>query len=178
MRVLQSDDLIMMRWHLVLCSPNRHHIAHKALSRLDCEVFLPQQPHQRRCRGRIITEMRPFFPGYIFVGVDPARPIWQPIRTAQGVSRIIGFGDNGPATVPPQIVAGLMARCDADGVVRPVRENFAVGDQIKIISGPFADFVTQVDEIAPDRRLHVLLELLGRSTKVLLDPALAIRRNG
>lgn len=177
MRVFSQDDFTMMQWHLVLCKPNQHQVAERSLSRLDCEVFLPRQETRRHWRGRIIQELRPVFAGYLFVGTDPARPIWQPIRSAHGVSRIIGFGTQGPAMVPAQVVAGLMARCDADGVLRPFQEAFSVGDAIRIVSGPFADFVTQVDKIDPDRRLHVLLDLLGRPTRVVLDPALAMRRN-
>lgn len=176
MQTIKSDAFILTQWHLVLCKPNQHHIALRSISRLGCDVFLPLQAHQRRWRGRMMQELRPFFPGYIFVGMDPARPIWAPIRTAQGVSRIIGFGNRGPAAVPPQIVAGLMARCDANGVFRPLAEGFAVGDRIRIVSGPFTDFVTQVDKIDPGQRLHVLLDLLGRPTKVMLDPERAIHQ--
>lgn len=177
MQIFDQNAFVTMRWHLVLCKPNQHHIAERELSRLGCEVFLPRQTSQRRWRGRVFQDLRPVFPGYVFVGLDPGSPIWQPIRTARGVSRIIGFGDQGPATVPAEVVAGLMARCDVDGVLHPVQEDFAVGDRIRIISGPFAEFVTQVDTIAPDRRLHVLLELLGRPTRVVLDPALAVRES-
>jgi transcriptional antiterminator RfaH len=70
-----------------------------------------------------------------------------------------------------------MARCDLAGVLRPVQDDFAMGDKIRIISGPFTDFVTQIDKIDPERRLHVLIDLLGRPTKVVLDPELARRRD-
>ncbi|WP_170139744.1 transcription termination/antitermination protein NusG [Cereibacter changlensis] len=177
MRLVKNEDFVTMRWHLVLCKPNQHHIARRCLSRLACEVFLPQLHAERRWRGRILKELRPVFPGYLFVGIDPARPLWQPVRTAQGVSRIIGFGEQGPAVVPAEIVAGLMARCDVDGVLHPVREELSVGDKIKIISGPFANFVTSIDKIDADRRLHVLLDLLGHPTKVLLDPSMVVLRS-
>lgn len=172
MKMFIQSDLVMVRWHLVLCRPNQHHIAERTLSRLGCEVFLPRQQARRRWRGRVLQELRPVFPGYLFVGVDPASSLWQPIRTAQGVSRIVGFSERGPATVPPEVVAGLMARCDGDGILSPVEEDFAVGDHIRVVGGPFADFVARIDRIDPKQRLHVLLELLGRPTRVVLDPTL------
>lgn len=176
MQLFNSDDLKSLQWHLVLCRPNQHNIAKRTLTRLACEVFLPQQPSQRKWRGRTIHETRPFFPGYLFVGMHPARPIWEPVRRAYGVSRIVGFGDQGPAYVPSEIVAGLIARCDANSILTPLADDFEIGDHIRITSGPFKDFVTQIDKINPDRRLHVLLDLLGRSTKVVLAPEMASRQ--
>jgi len=176
MKQITPNEMVSVQWHLALCKPNQHHIATASLSRLECEVFLPLQKMQRRWRGSLFDDLRPVFPGYVFVGVDPRRPIWHLLRMAYGVSRIIGFGPYGPAEVPEAVIAGLMARCDSDGVLRPHQEQFAEGDHIRIISGPFADFVTQIDKIEPDHRLHVLLELLGRSTRVVIDPAVAVRR--
>ncbi len=171
MRCVESGGLNLMQWHLVLCKPNQHNIAHRTLSRLPCEVFLPQQAHPRRWCGRVLTELRPVFPGYLFVGTDPAQPIWSRIRAATGVSRLIGFGESGPARIPPQIFAGLMARCDSDGLLAPLPEDFSAGDHIRITSGPFADFVARVDTVDPQHRLH----LLGRPTKVVVEPEMATR---
>jgi transcriptional antiterminator RfaH len=56
-------------------------------------------------------------------------------------------------------------------------DDFEVGDRVRIISGPFKDFVTQIDRIDPERRLHVLLDLLGRSAKVVLSPEMALRQD-
>lgn len=173
MQNVQQSDLVMMQWLLILCKPNQHHIAQRSLSRLGCEVFLPLTYSQHRWRGRMRQELRPVFPSYLFVGLDPARPFWQPIRSTQGVSRVIGFGTQGPAKVPAEIVMGLMARCDADGVLRRLEESFSVGDRIRIISGPFTDFVTTIEQIDPERRLHVLLDILGGQTRVTLAPELA-----
>jgi transcriptional antiterminator RfaH len=175
MRALTIDDLVLVQWHLVLCKPNQHHIARTALSRLKCDVFLPLQEARRRWRGRFLSELRPVFPGYIFVGMDPARPVWQPVRTSPGVSQVVSFGGR-PANVPPEVVAGLMARCDGNGVLSPLLDDFSVGDKVRIISGPFAEFVTAIDSIDPDRCLHVLLDLLGRSTKVVVDREMAVRQ--
>lgn len=177
MKQIPPKDMVTMQWYLVLCRPNQHHIAKRSLSRLDCEVFMPLQQVQRRWRGRTLKDVRPVFPGYVFVGMDPRRPIWHPVKTAYGVSRMIGFGEHGPAVVPDGIISGLMARCDGEGIMRPLEDSFAVGDRIRIISGPFADFVTEIDKIDAERRLHVLLDILGRRTLVVLAPAVALRRS-
>jgi transcriptional antiterminator RfaH len=68
-----------------------------------------------------------------------------------------------------------MSRCDTDGLLAPVVDDLSVGDRVRVISGPFYDFVTSVEKIDPDRRLHVLLELLGRPTRVKLDPSMVAK---
>ena len=171
------NDLGAQSWNLVLCKPNQHNIAKRHLSRLGFLVFLPQIMCQRHWRGRVRTELRPVFPGYLFVGLDPNRPLWPLMRCAQGESQIVGFGAAGPASVPAGIVAGLWARCDENGVLRHAPEDFAVGDKIRILSGPFAEFVTRIDRIDPERRLTVLLDLLGGPTKVVLPAEGVIRQD-
>jgi transcriptional antiterminator RfaH len=68
-----------------------------------------------------------------------------------------------------------MARCDSDGLLAPLPEDFSAGDHIRITSGPFADFVARVDTVDPQQRLHLLLDLLGRPTKVVVEPEMATR---
>ena len=67
--------------------------------------------------------------------------------------------------VPPDIVGQLMLRCDTDGKLLPPKL-LTPGDQVRIISGSFADFVATIEDIAPDRRVWVLMEIMGGQTRV------------
>lgn len=162
-------------WHLVLCKPNQNHIAFRHLKALGFDLFMPRHTVQRRWRGRLREEIRPVFAGYMFIAADPRRPRWDKVRSTPGVSRLVQFGTESPAAVPADVVAGLMSRCDAEGLLAPIIDDLAAGDTVRVISGPFYDFVASIEEIAPDRRLHVLLELLGRPTRVALDPAMVAK---
>lgn len=175
MRIFAPEDLIMLQWHIVLCRPNQFHIAERSLSRLGHEVFMPKLPFRRRGRTRTFEEFRPAFPSYLFVGLDPNRPRWHPIRSATGVARIVGFGERGPAKVPAELIAGLMARCNGDGILQPIDESFSIGEKVKIIAGPFTNFVSQIEAIDPEKRIHVLLDLLGRPTRVSVEAAQVAR---
>lgn len=170
-----SDQFTTADWHLVLCKPNQTHIAFKHLSRLDIDLFMPQHDVERRWRGRVRMEQRPVFGGYIFFSTGTAQAAWRPVRMTPGVSQIIGFGQNGPARVPNEIIAGLMQRCDASGRLQP-DQDFAIGDKVRITSGPFADFVSEIERIDEKQRIHVLLDLLGGHTRVALDPARLARQ--
>jgi transcriptional antiterminator RfaH len=65
-------------------------------------------------------------------------------------------------------VAGLRARCDEEGhLLQP--QALKPGDRAHVLSGPFAQFVATVESLAPQRRVWVLLEILGGETRVWLD---------
>ncbi|TDE33707.1 transcription termination/antitermination protein NusG [Antarcticimicrobium sediminis] len=167
---LRSKNLTLASWYLLLCKPNQNHIAFRNLRRQGVDLFMPRHMAERRWRGRVITEARPVFAGYIFFSTDPARPNWHKIGSTPGVAQLVGFGSGGPAEVPAEIVTGLMQRCDAEGFLQQ-EQDLNPGDQIRITKGPLRDFVTTVDMIDPERRIHVLLDLLGRKTKVVLEPS-------
>jgi len=175
MRFVRQWDLVEAPWYLVLCRPNQNHIACRQLSQRGFDVFMPQHKTTRRWRGRLIEGLGPIFAGYLFLGTNPAEPRWREITRTPGVARMIGFGSQGPATIPSAIVTGLMLRCDADGCLVPDAE-YRIGEQVRITCGPFADFVTTIDAVAPDRRIHVLIDIMGRATRVAMDPASVTRQ--
>ena len=67
--------------------------------------------------------------------------------------------------VPLDIVSQLMLRCDTDGKLLPPKM-LKSGDQVRLTSGPFADFVVTIENIAPDRRVCVLMDIMGGQTRV------------
>lgn len=154
-------------WYLAQLKPNCHRIAERNLTRQGFRIFLPQHQETWRRNGKFSTGLRPLFPGYLFVAFDPTRGLWRAINGTYGVSRLVCAG-NVPQAVPDEIVTGLMARCDRAGVFDTAIP-FRSGDQVRIGAGPFLDFVARVEEMASDQRVWVLLDLMGRQTRIALD---------
>ncbi len=173
--MMYCSQITPTSWHLVLCKPNQNHIAFRNLKNLGFDLFMPRHMIDRRWRGRVRQEARPVFAGYIFVASSLEQPGLHKLRTAPGVSQLIQFGANTPACVPATVVAGLMSRCNKEGLLQPIIDDFSVGDTVRVASGPFHGFVTSIEQIAPDRRLQVLLDLPGRQTRVWLDPSSSIK---
>lgn len=171
---LRSDHFIAADWHLLLCKPNQNHIACHNLSRTGFDVFMPLHSVERRRRGRVRWESAPVFKGYIFVSAGQGAGQWHKLRSMPGVVQLIGFGRRAPALVPAGVVAGLMERCDANGLLQTDKD-FMTGERIRITSGPFADFVATIEHVDVERRVHVLLDLLGSKTRVTVDLARVIR---
>lgn len=154
-------------WFLVQIKPNSFQIARRNLERQKLSVFSPQQAETRRTAGHFKTTLRHLFPGYLFTSFDPESGPWRTINHTYGVSRMVSFGTQAPRPVPSGIMSALFARCDDADLVQPPTALIA-GDQVQVTAGPFADFVTTVEGVSPDRRIWVLLDILGRATKVAL----------
>mgnify|MGYP001948556284 CR=1 FL=1 len=151
-------------WFLAHLKPNCGHIAERNLKLQGFRTFLPTEDGTKRVRGKFITAPRPLFSGYIFVGFDPAAGHWRTINSTNGITRLVSFGKE-PAPVPLDIVSQLMLRCDASGKLLPPKL-LKPGDQVRLTSGPFADFVGTIETIAPERRVWVLMEVMGGETRV------------
>ncbi|MFC6689571.1 transcription termination/antitermination protein NusG [Jhaorihella thermophila] len=153
-------------WFLAQLKPNSARIAERNLKRQGFMTFLPLEDLTRQRGGKFVTRTRPLFPGYIFVAFDAARGLWRKINSTQGVTRLVSFGRE-PARVPLDLISQLMLRCDTHGKLLPPKL-VKPGDQVVITQGPFADFVAEVEQIAPDRRVWVLMDLMGSQTRVAI----------
>ena len=151
-------------WYAAQLKPNAQGLATTNLRRQGFEVFHPVQRVTRRAGGAFRAALRPLFPGYLFVAFDPARAPWRKINSTAGVARLLSLG-NVPQEVPRGLVAELRARIDAEGHVI-LADNVQVGDRVEIQSGPFAGFLGEVARLAPEARAHLLVDLMGRQTRV------------
>lgn len=154
-------------WFLAQLKPNCADIADKNLKRQGFQTFLPLEEQTRLRNGKFAAAIRPLFPGYIFVAFDVTRGLWKTVNSTHGITRLVSFGKE-PTAVPMNLVSQLMLRCDAKGKLLPPKL-LKPGDQVTITKGPFVNFVTEVEKIEPDRRVWVLLDIMGRKTRVTVD---------
>ena len=157
------DDL-EKSWFLAQLKPNCANIAKRNLKQQGFDTFLPLEEETRRRNHKFVTTLRPLFPGYIFVAFDVARDFWRAVNSTHGITRLVSFGKE-PTAVPLDLVSQLMLRCDAEGRLLP-SELLNPGDQVMLAKGPFANFMAEVETMAPDRRVWVLMEIMGKQTRV------------
>src|SRR5262249_26207265 len=114
------------------------------------------------------TRPVPLFPGYLFVLLSRAQR-WRAINGTLGVVRLITVADQ-PVPVDDTVVKGLLESRNQDGFIPlPPRRNLARGDEIRVTSGSFVDAFGLFEEFSDRDRVTILLELLGRKVRVLLD---------
>ena len=154
----------MNHWYLIQLKPNSHRLAESNLHRQEFETFLPMQQVTRRKASRFVSNLKPLFPGYMFVSANTELAPWRTINSTIGVSRLISF-EGKPKPLSLQLISGLMLRCDASGTLLPP-ESLSKGDSVEMLDGPFANFIATVDTINPEQRIWVLMDFMGQKTRM------------
>ena len=152
------------KWYLIQFKPNSHNRASRNLNRQGFETFLPLHDTTSRISSRFINTSKPLFPGYMFIRFDKANIEWHKINNTYGVSRLITFNSI-IKSIPTIFVDHLMKRYDLSWKLLPIQK-LKKGDQVKVLSGPFANFIATVEEYEDDHRMWILMDLMGRKTKI------------
>jgi transcriptional antiterminator RfaH len=157
------------RWYVVQTQPHAETKAVGHLIRQGFEAYLPRYLKRRRHARRVEMVAAPLFPRYLFVTVDIETQRWRSIHSTTGVARLVCNGED-PAPVPPDVVAALQRREDAAGFVTlERRQQFAPGERVRVVDGVFADNLGLFEGMADRERVAILLDLLGRKVRILLD---------
>jgi len=154
------------RWYAVQCQPHRERGAAAHLRDQAFEVFLPCREKARRHARRLDTVRVPFFPGYLFVALDLGRDQWRSVNGTFGVVRLVSQGDK-PAPAQRGVIEALMGACDESGLIA-WRPELSPGQSVRIVLGPFANLIGQLDRMTDAGRVSVLLDVMGGRIPVFL----------
>jgi transcriptional antiterminator RfaH len=161
-------------WHVVQTHGHSEAKAQLHLGRQGFETYLPRYLKRRRHARRTETVAAPLYPSYLFVTFNPAIHRWRSIQSTVGVARLVCNGDM-PATMDDAIVNGLKGRENAEGFIELARRpQFAAGDQVRVREGVFGDCLGLFESMGDRERVAILLDLLGRKVRVLLDEELVV----
>lgn len=158
------------RWYLVNAQTGRENLAEQHLKRQAYETFLPRAVKTigqgRRARRTIAS----YFPGYLFVRLDLSSQRWRPIDSTVGVMRIIKVGER-PSPAPIGLVEGIRDLVGESGLYEPSPPELSVGDQVKVVHGPFAAHLAVVERLDGPGRVRVLLTLMTQAIPVSMSAA-------
>lgn len=127
--------------------------------------------------GKKRTSSRKMLPGYILVEMDLPENNWKAtcstIKKISGVTGFVGSSvHHKPVSISAEEARQILQRAGEIKGDRPVKpkQNFSVGEQVKIIEGPFDSFTGTIEEISPDKnKLRVMVGIFGRATPVEVD---------
>ena len=154
-------------WYTVQTKPKKERTVERRLSDLNLEVFLPWVRLRRRIGSRFQRVLDPLFPGYLFCRLD-LFVAGKAARYAPGVKDFVRFG-NRIADVGDEVIGGIRERCP-DGVAVFKPRPYRAGEPVLIREGPLSGIEAVFErEMRGSDRVTVLLELLGRQTRLILN---------
>ncbi len=164
------------QWYVVHCySGYENKVRHAIEQRIETmgmrdkifDVIVPTEEEIEVKDGKRRTVERRVFPGYILVQMKMDEDSWYVVRNTPGVTGFVGMG-NEPTPLRPEEVKAILDRMEQE--VPVVKANFKVGQKVRIIDGPFNDFIGSVAAIDMDKsKVRVMVNFFGRDTPVELD---------
>ena len=176
-----EDKNIEKKWYVLRVISNKER---KIKSQLDVEiersnwntvitqVLVPTEKVYQIKKGKKVIKERNFFPGYILIEALEGRlnsDIIQSIRSMTGVINFLGKDAPIPLRKPEvNRILGKVDEMQESG--ESLNEPFLVGETIKIIDGPFNEFLGAIEEIYDEKKkLKVIVKIFGRRTPVELN---------
>ena len=140
-----------------------------SLSHFFFDFQIPKQEVVEMRRGKKINSEKNFFPGYMLIKMIMNNQTWQLVKNSNKVS---GFTGNDHKPIPLSQSEAIKMLKKADDSIEYIAPKYVyeVGQQVKIIDGPFASFNGMVEEVDEERgRLKISVSIFGRSTPVELE---------
>lgn len=131
------------------------------------EIVVPTRNIVTVKHGKKEEQKEKIFPGYILVKMVLDDESWLAVRTTQGVTAFVGAG-NKPTPISDKEVETILKFMQLEAP--KYKASFSVGEAVKIVDGPFADFLGSIDSIDEAKgKVKVLVSIFGRETPVELD---------
>ena len=133
------------------------------------EVMVPTEEVVEIKKGAKVNSERKFFPGYVLIKMEMSDECWHVIKNTPRVTGFLG-SRNTPQPISEAEAQRIMHQMQ-EGIERPQTiVKFEVGEQIRVIDGPFSSFVGMVEDVDAEKsRLKVSVSIFGRSTPVELE---------
>ncbi|MFW0777901.1 MAG: transcription termination/antitermination protein NusG [Rickettsiales bacterium] len=143
----------------------------KELTNLIEDVVVPVEEVTEVRRGKKMQAERKFFPGYVMVKMELTDPTWHMVKNTAKVTGFLGGGKGGkPVPITEKEAEAIFAQV-REGIEHPKSTlHFEVGENVKIIDGPFDTFTGLIDSVDEEKeRVKVSVSIFGRPTPVDLD---------
>jgi transcription termination/antitermination protein NusG len=164
----------MFRWYVINTYSGhenkvKQNLEHRLISlgqqRAVRQVIVPTEAVSEMKDNQKITVEKRTMPGYVLVNMQLDEDSWGVVRGTPGVTGFVG-SEHKPVPLTQGEVDRLLHRTEVATAPR-TRAQFAIGESVKVISGPLSDFSGEISEINEDAaRLKVLVSIFGRETPV------------
>jgi transcriptional antiterminator NusG len=132
-------------------------------------VIVPMEEEVEIKQGQRRTVQRKVFPGYVLVEMIMSDEAWYVVRNTPGVTSFVGSGTR-PVPLQEHEIKSILKQATKETDKPKAKISFSKGQSVRIIDGPFSEFIGTVSEINMDKnKVTVLVSFFGRETPVVLD---------
>ena len=172
----KQDPTVSGKWYIVhTYSGHENKVAKTLKQRIESmgfenrifDIIVPTRNTVKVSQGKKSNVEEKIFPGYVLVRMILDDESWLLVRTTQGVTAFIGAG-NKPTPISDKEVEAIQKFMKTEEPL--YKTTFSVGEAVKIVDGPFTDFLGAIDTIDETKgKVKVLVSIFGRETPVELD---------
>jgi len=138
-------------------------IKNRELQEFFFDIIVPMEEQIEIKDGKRKTNLKKVFPGYVLIKMIVTEETWYIVRNTRGVTGFVGSG-----TDPIPLTENEIKKMGFD--VQSINVDYEINDQVKVINGPFENFIGTVKEINKEKhKVKVLVSMFGRETPVELD---------
>jgi len=143
---------------------------HEFFGDLEEDILIPaEEIVEVRKGGEKKSTERKLYPGYMFIKMNMTDESWHLVKATPKITGFVG-NQNRPAPVPLRQIIEIKKMLEEGSQQPKSLIHFDMGEEVKVIDGPFMNFNGTVEEVNPDKaKVRVMVSIFGRSTPVELD---------
>jgi transcriptional antiterminator NusG len=175
---LAKGDTPDFKWYIAKAQTGQENKVTKSLKErivnykmtdLFSEILVPEETVVTTANGKKKTIKKKFFPGYVLIKMIMNDKTWHLVKSTDKITGFVGGTLDKPAPITNEEAAYMTSQME-DGFKKPRTSiNFSEGESVKVIEGPFANFVGTIEAVSDKGKIKVNVSIFGRPTPVELD---------
>lgn len=147
----------------------KERIMNHKLATYFADIMVPEETVVTNANGKKRKIKKKYFPGYVLIKMIMNEKTWHLVKNTDKITGFVGGTLQEPAPITDEEAAYMLGQME-EGFKKPrTSVNFAEGEVVKVIEGPFASFVGTVEAVNEKGKLRVSVSIFGRPTPVELD---------
>lgn len=175
---LAKGDTPDFKWYIAKAQTGQENKVTKSLKErivnykmtdLFAAILVPEETVVTTANGKKKTIKKKFFPGYVLIKMIMNDKTWHLVKSTDKITGFVGGTLDKPAPITNEEAAYMTSQME-DGFKKPRTSiNFTEGESVKVIEGPFANFVGTIEAVSDKGKIKVNVSIFGRPTPVELD---------
>jgi transcription termination/antitermination protein NusG len=133
------------------------------------KIVIPEETVVSNANGKKRTIKKKLFPGYVLVRMVMNNDSWHLVNDTDKITGFVGGSPTQPQALTEQEAMSMLGFGESGQKVSRSTVDFAEGETVKVIEGPFASFVGTIEAVSDKGKIKVNVSIFGRPTPVELD---------